>query len=73
MLYEEQNKARDTNRKYIEQSYRLPYNESMAKTGLEDESESDPDMQIFLKQITKLTIYSTSVTDYRVKLREEND
>jgi hypothetical protein len=71
MQYEEQNKARDKSRKYVEQSYSLPYKESTAKDEIE-EGETDPYMRILLRQVRKLTVYSTSVTEYRVKLRREN-
>lgn len=71
MQYEQpQNRARDNSREYVEQSYSLPYRERKAKTGLE-ENEADPYMRIFLRQIRKLTIYSATVREYKVKLADQ--
>lgn len=72
MQYEEQNKARDTSRKYAVQSYSLPYKESTANADVEDEIEGDPYMRIFLRQVKKLTIYSTSVR-VQGEAQKEND
>jgi len=73
MQYEQpQSRARDNSREYAEQSCSLPYKESMVKASLGNESEADPYMRILLRQVTKLAIYSTSVTEYRVNLRRES-
>ncbi len=72
MQYEQpQSRARNNSREYVEQLYGLPYKESMVKASLEDESEADLYMRIFLRQVSKFTIYSTSVTEHRVYLRRE--
>jgi hypothetical protein len=73
MQYEQpQNRERDNSREYVEQSYSLPYKEKMEKADLENESEADLYMRIFLRQIRRLTIYSATVTEYRVKPGREN-
>jgi len=69
MQYEKE-PQRKVESKYVTLAYNLPYLEGKSVEA-EEENDADPYMQIFVRQISKLTLYSKSVTEYKVKLRRE--